>query len=89
MNDGWHVTEKVISEEGTTITYRKHGTYFIQSRKRHIPHANGRGTWDHTFYWVCKVPDEVDSDEIQDVKECGSLKDAKAYADKLNAGGDE
>lgn len=72
----WIKGGKVITEEGTTIVYRgDDANLFIESRKRHIPHANGKaGTWDHTTYWL------IDGDE--DIKEFYSLKDAKDYAEK-------
>ena len=44
-----------VNSEGKTITYQAAGTnrqLLIQSRLRHIPHANGIGTWDHTTYHV-------------------------------------
>ena len=58
--------------DGTTITYGVKDTPFlIQSRKRHIPHANRGGTWDHTtFVVMCRG---------FDVKEFQSLKDAKEW----------
>lgn len=50
----WEKVGKHIGADGTTITYRLQGApqYEIESRKRHIPHANGSGTWDHTTYVV-------------------------------------
>ena len=51
----WEKIEKTVNSEGTTITYAAEGTgrqLLIQSRKRHISHANGAGTWDHTTYHV-------------------------------------
>lgn len=63
---------KSVRMDGTTITYGVKGTPFlIQSRKKHIPHANGSGTWDHTsFFVMCRG---------FDVKEFQSLKDAKEW----------
>lgn len=63
------------NENGTTITYAVNGskTVLIQSRKRHIPHTNGIGTWDHTSYWVMVSG--------HDVKEKNTLKDAKEFAE--------
>ena len=50
------------------------GTGFqIESRKRHIPHANGMGMWDHTTYWVLK--------DGKELVEKHSLADAKEYAE--------
>lgn len=72
----WKKTGKTVNEEGTTVRYELPGTVLaIESRKRHIPHANGIGTWDHTTYFVI-----VDGEAI---KECYSLKDAKEYAEAL------
>lgn len=71
--------EKNVNREGTTITYkatRDDGlTVYIQSRKRHIPHANNSGTWDHTTYFVIW-------DNGMKEKEFWTLKDAKEFADK-------
>ena len=73
----WVKVGKTINSEGTTIAYVLDGNtgYSIESRKRHIPHANGRsGTWDHTSYFVLK--------DGQELIEKFSLKDAKEYAMK-------
>ena len=49
----WIRTGKTVGPEGTTIIYEGHRAGIrIESRKRHIPHANGQGTWDHTSYFV-------------------------------------
>ena len=73
----WEKTGKRVSSSGTTITYSGKGTGFtIESRKRHIPHSNGVGTWEHTSYFVL-----LDGKEI---KEKYSLKDAKMFAEILN-----
>lgn len=77
----WEKVERTVNSEGTTITYRLQGTgIYVQSRKRHIPHAAGKiggGTWDHTSYFVL--------DNGVEVKECWRLQDAKEYAEKLAA----
>lgn len=74
----WKRTGKTENEEGTTITYVGEGTTLkIESRKRHIPHANGVGTWDHTSYWVMNGQTEI--------KERYSLADAKEYAERMLA----
>ena len=74
----WKKTGKRINSEGTTITYQAEGTGItIESRKRHIPHANGNGTWDHTSYFVMAAGKEV--------TEKYSLKDAKEFAEKMAA----
>lgn len=72
----WKKANRVVNDEGTTITYTADGTDLtIESRKRHIPHAGGRpGTWDHTSYFVIQDGQE---------KEFWSLSDAKEYAEGL------
>lgn len=78
----WEKVGKTTSTIGTTILYRLPDTpYWIESRKRHIPHANGVGTWDHTTYALVK-----DGMEIV-VK--NSLRDAKEYAERLANGEDK
>lgn len=58
----WEKIAVSVNSEGKTITYQAAGTnrqLLIQSRLRHIPHANGIGTWDHTTYHViCKGQEE-------------------------------
>ena len=72
----WEKVGKTVNTEGTTICYQAVGTGItIESRKRHIPHASGSGTWDHTTYWVLENGVEV--------KERYSLADAKEYAEAL------
>lgn len=71
----WEKTGREVNAEGTTIIYSGSGTTLtIESRKRHIPHANGIGTWDHTSYFVL--------DDGKELAERYSLKDAKEYAEK-------
>ena len=70
----WEKIGRTVNREGTTITYRLQGTeILVQSRKRHIPHANGSGTWDHTSYFVL--------DHGEEIAEKQSLTDAKKYAE--------
>ena len=72
----WIRIKKSVTEEGTTITYASsEANAHIESRKRHIPHANGAGTWDHTSYFVVKRGKEL--------KECQSLSDVKEFAEAL------
>ena len=72
----WKRTGRIVSKEGTTTIYHAAGKGCeIESRKRHIPHANGVGTWDHTTYWVKK--------DGKDVIEKYSLAYAKEYAEKM------
>lgn len=73
----WEKVSKSVREDGTTITYQCKGNpwLIIQSRKRHIPHANRSGTWDHTTYFV--LINGVEE------KEFWALKDAKEYCNKL------
>ena len=46
----WTQYDKRVNATGTFIAYGTPGQseIWIQSRKLHIPHANGSGTWDHT-----------------------------------------
>ena len=70
----WEKIDRTVNREGTTITYRLKGTeILVQSRKRHIPHANGSGTWDHTSYFVL--------DHGEEIAEKWRLEDAKKYAE--------
>lgn len=70
----WTKTGRTVSPEGTTITYTAEGTGLtIESRKRHIPHANRSGYWDHTTYYILKDGEEV--------IERWSLEGAKEYAE--------
>lgn len=72
----WKKTGRIVSPEGTTITYSSDTAFTIESRKRHIPHAGGRsGTWDHTTYFVLKDGVEV-AEEY-------SLADAKYLAENM------
>lgn len=72
----WAKTGRTVSQDGTTIIYtdmRETGLT-LESRKRHIPHANGSGTWDHTSYWVLRGGEEL--------KELQTLAAAKDWADR-------
>ena len=71
----WKKTGKTVSGEGTTITYSSGTAYTIESRKRHIPHTNGIGTWDHTTYHILKDGVEVGKQY--------SLSDAKYLAENM------
>ncbi len=74
----WEKIDKTVNREGTTITYAAEGTnrlLLIQSRLRHIPHANGIGTWDHTTYHVIANGQEAP-------KYWQTLKGAKEEAEK-------
>lgn len=72
----WAKTGRTVGPEGTTITYtdlRETGLT-IESRKRHILHANGSGTFDITTYWVLR--------DGEDLKQRYTLRDAKEWAEK-------
>lgn len=72
----WAKTGRTVAPEGTTVTYtdlRETGLT-IESRKRHIPHANGSGTWDHTTYWVLR--------DGKELAEHWTLAGAKVWADR-------
>ena len=72
----WIKEGRIVNSEGTTIIYHASGTDIsIESRKRHIPHANGEGTWDHTSYFVIQ--------NGQKLAEKMSLRDAKEYAEQI------
>ena len=71
----WQKSGKIIRHDGTIIIYENGGPYTIESRKRHIPHANRSGTWDHTSYFVLKNGNEL--------IEKFSLKDAKDFAERV------
>lgn len=72
----WKRIGKTINSQGATITYGTKDTDItIESRRRHIPHANGSGTWDHTSYFVLRGGIEL--------KEKMSLRDAQAYVEQL------
>lgn len=76
MSMTWERIEKTVNQEGTTITYgtKEYGKeILIQSRMRHIAHANGSGTWDHTSYFVLICGKEK--------KELWKLRDAKKWAE--------
>ena len=79
----WVKTGKWVSVlAGTKITYSLEGTpYAVQSWKRSIPHANRRGTWDHTSYFVLK--------DGAVVTEKHTLRAAKEYAEALCKGAGE
>jgi len=47
----------------------------VESRNKAIPHANGRGSWRYTSYFVIE--------HGIDVKETRALKEAKEYAETL------
>ena len=73
----WEKIGRTVSAEGTTITYRSQDPLVtVESRKRRLPHTNGKGgSWEHTIFAICVggVP----------VHECATLADAKAYAEQM------
>ncbi len=80
----WEKVPKTVNSEGTTIRYQawlpcKRLPLYIESRKCHIPHANGVGTWDHTEYVVLK------GDEVLATRQ--TLTAAKGYAEEVVAWG--
>ncbi len=81
----WIKTGRTVNAEGTDIIYEPAGAeksgITIESRKRHIPHANRGGTWDHTTYHVIQGSNELVTRY--------SLKDAKEFADALITTGTE
>lgn len=72
------ISREVLASGTTTILYRLEGTgYTVMSFKRPIPHADGRGTWNHTSFFVA-----LDGKALA---EKHTLKDAKAYAEALHS----
>lgn len=72
----WVKLGRIVSQTGTTNVYDLQGTGItVESRKRHIPHANRPGTWDQTTFWV--LEDGVE------IIERYTLKEAKEYAEKM------
>lgn len=74
----WERTGRKVKANGESITYYKSddGRFSIESRKKAIPHANGRpGFWMFTSYFLIKDGAE---------KEYFSLKDAKAAAEVMS-----
>lgn len=74
----WYKFGSTVADEGSTsstITYKAEGSgLYVESRRRHIPHANGVGCWDITVYKVMAHGHEV--------KEFRRLMDAKAFIEK-------
>lgn len=75
----WAKTGRTVSQDGTTIIYTDmwETGLTIESRKRHIPHANGSGTWDHTSYWVLRDGEELI--ELQTLTAARDWADRYAY----------
>lgn len=66
----WKKTGRSVKANGESTTYYSNGAYQIESRKKAIPHANGKpGCWMHTTYFLIR-PDGTE-------KEYYSLSDAK------------
>ena len=75
--DNWKKVSRTVQGDGsTTIRYEGGCLYVVESRKRPIPHANRRGTWMFTSYFVINP-------ETGYEKEYNSLADAKAAAEKI------
>ena len=74
----WKKTGRQVTAQGTTLTYEAEGSSLtIESRKRHLPHANNRpGTWDYTDYPVRYCRHEL-------FRICRTLTEAKAYVEEL------
>lgn len=71
----WYKAGRTVGPEGTTVTYRSDDTaLYIESRKRHVPHANGIGTWDHTSFVVLANGHEIVTKN--------TLTAAKAFVEK-------
>lgn len=75
----WQRGGTTTSAEGKTVLYWLPGTEFeIESRTRHIPHANKIGTWDYTTYVVTRRK----NGQSEDLKVLHRLIDAKEWAEK-------
>lgn len=71
----WVKIGRTVSPEATVNIYAALGTQLtIESRKKRIPHANGVGYWEKTFFYVLENGKEL--------KMLYSLADAKDYAEK-------
>ena len=72
----WGKIGKLTGIYGSSIFYGSSDTSLqIESRKRHIPHANGReGTWDYTSFFVLDK-------HGRELAEKHTLKDAKEFAE--------
>ena len=77
----WVKLGKTVTSEGTTNTYGYgHTDFTVESRKRHIPHANGHpGTWDHTSYFI------LENGRI--LSEKGTLKAAQLEVENIYKNG--
>ena len=75
----WYQAAKTIKGNGErTILYKCAGSRcMIESRREAVPHADGRGVWFHTTYFLMK-PDGTE-------KEYYKLSDAKTAAEKEDA----
>lgn len=82
----WANMGKEVTRDCVTVFYEaKDAPLSIESRKRHIPHANGRsGTWDHTDFYLFK--DGLPVCKENGCREFATLKAAKEYAEKLMGG---
>ena len=75
----WEKIGRWIKNGETVNAYQGVGTELrILSVKRQIPHANGRGTWAHTFFEIFR-----DGEKVCDAH---SLTRAKELAEELAAG---
>ena len=71
----WAKIGRTVSPEATVNIYAAQDTQLtIESRKERIPHANGVGYWEKTFFYVLENGKEL--------KMLYSLADAKDYAEK-------
>lgn len=71
----WVKIGRTVSPQKTVITYASKDTVLtIESRKEKIPHANGSGYWEKTFFYVME--------DGKELKMFYSLTDAKDYAEK-------
>lgn len=71
----WAKIGRTVSPEATVNIYAAQGTQLtIESRKEKIPHANGVGYWEKTFFYVLENGKEL--------KMLYSLADAKDFVER-------
>ena len=79
----WKKIKTVLYDNGERdITYAAEGLHAqVQSRRRHIPHANGSGYWDSTLYVVL---DPQTGEQFPGLRrEYIRLRDAQGAAERM------
>ena len=77
----WKKIKTVLYDNGERdITYAAEGMHvWVQSRRRHIPHANGSGYWDSTSYVLI----DPETGEKIGKKTYYRLRDAQEEAERI------